>query len=80
MSDFRTQVALVTGASRGIGASVARMLASGGADVVINYRSKGSRAEEVANAIAPLVATPSLLKRSRRHSTREWGNNLRRKH
>ncbi len=51
MSDFIGQVALVTGASRGIGASVAQMLASGGADVVINYRSKGSRALEVANAI-----------------------------
>lgn len=51
MSNFRGQVALVTGASRGVGASVACMLAEGGADVVINYRSKGSRAIEVANAV-----------------------------
>lgn len=51
MSDFRGQVALVTGASRGVGASAARMLASAGADVVINYRSKGSRALEVANFV-----------------------------
>ncbi|MDM9380043.1 SDR family oxidoreductase [Chlorogloeopsis sp. ULAP01] len=51
MSDFRNQVALVTGASRGIGASIVRMLAEGGADVVINYRSKSHRALEVANVV-----------------------------
>lgn len=38
----------MTGASRGIGASVARKLAEAGADVAINYRSKGPRAQEVA--------------------------------
>ncbi|EJA2553145.1 SDR family NAD(P)-dependent oxidoreductase, partial [Serratia marcescens] len=48
MSALSGRVALVTGASRGIGASVARILASRGADIAINYRSKGSRAEEVA--------------------------------
>lgn len=48
MSDFSAKVALVTGASRGIGASVARMLASRGTDVAINYHSKASRAEEIA--------------------------------
>lgn len=42
------KVALVTGASRGIGASVAQLLADRGADIVINYRSKASRAEEIA--------------------------------
>jgi 3-oxoacyl-[acyl-carrier protein] reductase len=42
------KTALVTGASRGIGASVARQLAKAGADVAINYRSKGPRAQEVA--------------------------------
>jgi 3-oxoacyl-[acyl-carrier protein] reductase len=33
---LKGKVALVTGASRGIGSSVARMLASRGADIAIN--------------------------------------------
>jgi 3-oxoacyl-[acyl-carrier protein] reductase len=40
--------ALVTGASRGVGASVAELLAGQGANVVINYRSKAPRAEAIA--------------------------------
>lgn len=45
------RTALVTGASRGIGAAVALLLAKEGADVMVNYRSKGLRAEEVASQI-----------------------------
>jgi 3-oxoacyl-[acyl-carrier protein] reductase len=45
---FLGRTALVTGASRGIGAAVACMMAEQGADVVINFRSKGSRAEQIA--------------------------------
>jgi len=48
------KVALVTGASRGIGARVAELLAEGGADIAINYRSKGPRAEEVARHVRAL--------------------------
>lgn len=45
------RVALVTGASRGIGAEVARILGRRGLDIVVHYRTKQRRAEEVANAI-----------------------------
>lgn len=51
MNTLHNTIALVTGASRGVGAAVARMLAEHGADVVVNYRSKAARAEAVAAAI-----------------------------
>jgi NAD(P)-dependent dehydrogenase (short-subunit alcohol dehydrogenase family) len=51
MRELTGKVALVTGALRGIGARVAITLAEWGADIVINYRSKGARAEEVAAAV-----------------------------
>src|SRR3712207_6610641 len=51
MPNLNGKVALVTGASRGIGACVARMLAERGADVAINYHSKRARAEQVAASV-----------------------------
>lgn len=45
------RVALVTGASRGIGAEVARKLGAQGLHVVANYREKSRRAEAVVSEI-----------------------------
>jgi 3-oxoacyl-[acyl-carrier protein] reductase len=41
----------VTGASRGIGALVSKLLAERGLDIVVNYHSKRPRAEIVASAV-----------------------------
>ncbi len=55
------KTALVTGASRGIGASVALQLARLGVDVAVNYRSKGPRARGVADEIEALGRRSLLL-------------------
>jgi NAD(P)-dependent dehydrogenase (short-subunit alcohol dehydrogenase family) len=47
MSASTRKIALVTGASRGVGAATARFLAERGCDVVVNYRNKAKRAEAV---------------------------------
>ncbi len=49
-----SKLALVTGASRGVGAEVSRQLAQSGADVIINYRSKAPRAQSVADEVIAL--------------------------
>ena len=55
------RVALVTGASRGIGADTARMLAAIGDHVVVNYREKAKRAHAVAEAIVQSGGSASPL-------------------
>ncbi len=45
------KVAIVTGASRGIGREIAERLAQNGAKVVVNYASSPAKAEEVVSAI-----------------------------
>ncbi len=48
---FEGRVALVTGAARRIGRSIALKLSAEGADVVVNYRSSKAEAEQVAAEI-----------------------------
>lgn len=47
MSKLKDQVAVVTGASKGIGAGIAKALAAEGASVVVNYSSSKAGADKV---------------------------------
>lgn len=51
MSKLKNKVAIVTGASKGIGAAIATYFAAEGAKVVVNYASSKDGADQVVNAI-----------------------------
>ncbi|RZS77915.1 3-oxoacyl-[acyl-carrier protein] reductase [Motilibacter rhizosphaerae] len=51
MSDLKNRTALVTGASKGIGAHLASALAAAGAAVVVNYRTDAAGAQRVVDDI-----------------------------
>ena len=56
------QIALVTGASRGIGRAIALQLAGAGAEVVVNYASSAEAAEQVVSAITTAGGSAYALK------------------
>jgi 3-oxoacyl-[acyl-carrier protein] reductase len=51
MADLRGQIAVVTGASRGIGRAIALALGQAGAHVVINYKGNQAAAEQTLSAL-----------------------------
>jgi NAD(P)-dependent dehydrogenase (short-subunit alcohol dehydrogenase family) len=83
MSELTGKRALVTGASRGIGAAIALALADKGADVAITYERSADRAAEIvraiegkghkALAIQANSADPTAVKRSVDEAARALG-------
>ena len=67
--DLAGKVALVTGGSRGIGATVARALANAGADVAITYLNSRQAAENVAAEIRAKGVRARSVRADQAHPT-----------
>ncbi|MET0393900.1 MAG: glucose 1-dehydrogenase [Chitinophagaceae bacterium] len=84
MSRLKNKVAIITGASKGIGAGIAKAYGNAGASVVVNYSSDAAGAASVVNeinaeggtaiAIQADVAQPGEVKRLFAESKKAFGN------
>lgn len=80
---LKGKVAIVTGASRGIGRQIALTLASYGANIVVNYHGSLEKAKEVANEIEAMgreaflyqgnVADMDAMKEMVKETTKKFG-------
>lgn len=80
---LKGKVAIVTGASRGIGRKIALTLASYGANIVVNYHGSLEKAKEVANEIEAMgreallyqgnVADMDAMKEMVKETTKKFG-------
>lgn len=59
--NIKNQVALVTGASAGLGAEIVKKLAAEGVNVAINYGSRKSLAEELAKEVETQYGIKTLI-------------------
>jgi 3-oxoacyl-[acyl-carrier protein] reductase len=69
MSELTGKVAIVTGASKGIGAAIAKGLAAAGASVVVNYASSREGADRVVAEIARKGGKAIAVKADVSHAT-----------